>query len=186
MRDEKIDSLYWERNELAIAATAEKYGRYLLKIAFSILNSQEDGSECVNDTYLKAWNTMPPHKPQILSSFLSKITRETAIDLLRRQTRQTRGGSRYELSLSELEECVPAGSSIEAEVDNHLLADAINAFLRSISAEQRNLFIGRYYFMDSIKEIAGYYGMSESKVKTSLHRTRKSLKQYLIKEGFDI
>jgi len=186
MQDEKIVSLYWDRDETAIAATEEKYGRYLLKIAYNILCDQEDSRESVNDTYFKAWNSMPPHRPDILSAFLSKITRQTAIDLLRRQTREKRGGSRYIQSLSELEDCVSADNTTEQSVDFRLLAEAIGDYLRTLSPEPRNLFVGRYYYFDSIREIAGYYGMTEAKVKTTLHRIRKGLKQYLIKEGFEL
>ena len=186
MHDEQIILLYWNRDETAIAATEEKYERSLLKIAYNILHDREDSRESVNDTYFKAWNSIPPHCPDILSAFLSKITRETSIDLLRRQTREKRGGSQYTQSLSELEECISTGNTTEQSVDLHLLAETIGNYLRILPPEPRNLFVGRYYFMDSIKEIAGYYGMSESKVKTTLHRTRKGLKQYLIEEGFDL
>ena len=186
MQDEKIVSLYWDRDETAIAATEEKYGRYLLKIAYNILSDHEDSHECVNDTYLKAWNSMPPHRPDILSAFLSKITRQTAIDLVRYRTRERRGGARYHLSLYELEDCISADNSTESAVDLHLLSEAINRYLRKLSAESRGMFIGRYYYMDSIKEIAGYCGVSEAKVKTTLHRIRKHMKNYLIKEGFDV
>lgn len=186
MQDDKIVSLYWDRDETAITVTEEKYGRYLLKIAYNILADSEDSRESVNDTYLKAWNTMPPHRPDVLSAFLGKITREISIDQLRRRTREKRGGGQYTQSLSELEDCVSTDNTTEQAVDQHLLAEAISRYLRTLPPEPRNLFVGRYYFMDSIKEIAGYYGMTESKVKTTLHRTRKGLRQYLIKEGFEV
>ena len=186
MKDKHIISLYWERNERAIAATDEKYGRYLLKISYNILSDIEDGHECVNDTYLKAWSTIPPHRPNILSAYLGKITRDLSIDLFRMRNRQKRGGTQYTLSLDELSECVSGNDPTEAVVDHLLLAEAINRFLRSLSAEQRTIFIGRYYYMDSIRDIASYYGMTEAKIKMSLHRTRIRLKQYLNKEGFEL
>lgn len=186
MQDEQIVSLYWDRNEAAISATEEKYGRYLFKIAYNILSDQEDSYESVNDTYFKAWNSMPPHRPGVLSAYLGKITREVSIDMFRKQNREKRKASRYTLSLSELEDCVPDRNTTESRVDMHLLAEAINSYLRTLSPEARNLFVGRYYFMDSIREIAAYYTMTEAKVKSMLHRTRKGLRSYLLKEGFEL
>ena len=186
MQDEQIVSLYWERDEKAIEATSEKYGRYLLKIAYNILANLEDSHECVNDTYFKVWNSIPPHKPAVLSTYLGKITREVSIDLFRRQNREKRKASQYAVSLSELEECISMGNATEDSVDMHLLADAINGYLRTLSPEARTLFVGRYYFMDSIRQIASYYSMSESKVKSMLYRTRRGLKLYLHKEGFEL
>lgn len=186
MQDEKILDLYWERNESAIYETEQKYGRYLTKIAYNILADMEDSKESVNDTYLGAWNSMPPHKPEILSAYLVKITRRISIDIFRKRNRKKRQISEYTISLEELGDCVSAGDTTEQEVDVQLLAEAINEFLRGVSADARNTFIGRYYFMDSVKEIAGYCGMSEGKVKTLLYRTRCGLKAYLEKEGLDL
>ncbi len=186
MEDEKIVALYWERNEAAISATEEKYGRYLTRIAYNILADHEDSEESVNDTYLRAWNSMPPHRPCFLSTYLGKITREVSIDRFRRRNREKRRPSQYALSLSELEECIPDNNRTEAIVDLHLLAGAINAYLYTLRPEARNVFVGRYYFMDSIREITAYYGMSESRVKSILHRARKGLRQFLIREGFDL
>ena len=186
MEDEAIVSLYWQREESAIRETERKYDRYLTKIAWNILADREDSRESINDTYLVAWNSMPPHRPGVLSTYLGKITRRISIDRFRCRTRQKRGGSEYELSLSELGDCVSGGNTTEEIVNVKLLADAIGIFLRLQSEEARNAFIGRYYYLDSVREVAAYCGMSESKCKTLLHRTRLALKDYLRKEGFAV
>lgn len=186
MEDEKIVSLYWDRNEAAIRETEEKYDRYLTKIAYNILSSHEDSRESVNDTYLAAWNSMPPHKPSVLSTYLAKLTRRISIDIFRGRNRQKRQGSEYALSLSELGDCVSGGNTTEEIVNVRLLADAIGLYLRTLPEDARNLFIGRYYFLDSLREAASYCGMTESKAKTVLYRTRLGLKEYLEKEGFDL
>ena len=149
MEDEKIVDLYWQRSESAIRETEIKYDRYLTKIAYNILADTEDSRESVNDTYLAAWNSMPPHRPGVLSTYLGKLTRRISIDCFRRRTRQKRGGSEYELSLSELGDCVSGGNTTEEIVNVKLLADAIGIFLRLQSEEARNAFIGRYYYQDS-------------------------------------
>ena len=186
MEDEKIVDLYWQRSESAIRETEIKYDRYLTKIAYNILADTEDSRESVNDTYLAAWNSMPPHRPGVLSTYLGKLTRRISIDCFRRRTRQKRGGSEYELSLSELGDCVSGGNTTEEIVNVRLLADTIGIFLRLQSVEARNAFIGRYYYLDSLKEVAAYCGMTESKCKTLLFRTRVALKEYLREEGFDV
>lgn len=184
MKDEQIVSLYWQRDELAIRETEIKYDRYLTKIAYNILNDREDTRESVNDTYLAAWESMPPHRPSVLSSYLAKLTRRISIDCFRYRTREKRMASEYAISLSELEDCVSGGNTTEDAVNGKLLADAIGIFLRLQSEEARTAFIGRYYFLDPIKEVADYCGMSESKTKTLLYRTRQALKEYLIQEGY--
>ena len=184
MQDDKIVALYWQRNEAAIVETEQKYGRYLSKIAYNILADFEDSKECVNDTYLRAWNSMPPNRPKVLATYIGKITRQISIDRFRSRNRVKRQASEYALSLAELEDCVSGSDGTEQVVDIHLLAEAINAYLYSLSPEARNTFVGRYYYMDSIREVASYYGMSESKVKSMLYRTRKGLKVYLEQEGF--
>lgn len=184
MQDEMIVALYWQREEAAIRETSQKYGPYLSKIAYNILSDLEDSKECVNDTYLKAWNSMPPHKPQILSTYLGKITRQVSIDLFRKKHSGKRWASTYAVSLSELEDSLPAGNATEQSVELHLLAESIAAYLRKLSPQARNTFLGRYYFMDSIGEIAACFSMSESKVTSMLHRTRVGLKKHLEKEGF--
>ncbi len=184
MEDEQIVSLYWDRDENAIRETEIKYDRYLTKIAYNILNNTEDSRESVNDTYLAAWDSMPPHKPSILSAYLAKLTRRISIDCFRYRTRDKRMASEYAVSLSELGDCVSGGNTTEEIVNVKLLADAIGIYLRLQSEEARTAFIGRYYFLDPIKEVAAYCSMSESKVKSLLYRTRLGLKEYLEKEGF--
>ena len=184
MEDEQIVALYWERDEQAISETERKYDRYLLKIANNILNNQEDSRESVNDTYLAAWNSMPPHRPSILSAYLAKLTRRISIDCFRYRTRNKRMASEYAVSLSELSDCVSGGNTTEEIINAKALADAIGVYLRLQSKETQAAFLGRYYFLDPVKEIARYLGMSESKVKSLLYRTRLGLKEYLEKEGF--
>ena len=186
MEDAQIVSLYWQREESAIRETETKYSRYLTKIAYNILSDMEDSRESVNDTYLAAWNSIPPHRPGVLSTYLAKLTRRISIDRFRYRTRDKRKGSEYEVSLSELSDCVSGGNTTEEAVNVKLLADAIGIFLRLQSEEARNVFIGRYYFLDSVKDVAAYCGMTESKCKTLLHRTRLALKDYLVKEGFAV
>lgn len=186
VQDERIVELYWQRDESAIQETEQKYGPYLTKIAYNILSDLEDSKESVNDTYMKAWNSMPPHKPDILSTYLGKITRQVSIDILRKRSSLKRQASEYATSLDEIVDCIPAGETPEQAVELELLAKAIASYLRTLSPQARNTFVGRYYFMDSIRDIAEYYGMSKSKVESMLYRTRKGLKAYLEKEGYTI
>ncbi len=186
MQDERIVALYWQRDETAIRETEQKYGRYLSKIAHNILSDWEDSRESVNDTYLKAWHSMPPHKPSVLATYLGKITRQLSIDRFRARNREKRQASEYAVSLSELEDCVSNGNATEEGTDLHLLAEAINSYLSTLPAEARNTFVGRYYFLDSVREVAAYCGMSESKAKSMLYRTRIGLRNHLEREGFDL
>lgn len=186
MQDEQIVELYWSRSEDAIKETDRKYGRYLTRVAYNILANTQDSEESVNDTYLYAWNSMPPQRPGALSSYLAKITRRVSIDIFRRKNRDKRKGSEYALSLSELEECISAGGGPEEVINAQQLGAAINTFLRKQSEEIRNVFIGRYYFLDPVKTVAQYCGVSESAAKSMLHRTRGKLRDYLKEEGFDL
>ncbi len=186
MEDMEIVELYWNRDEAAIARTQEKYGRYLVKIAYNILLDMEDSKESVNDTYYSAWKSMPPHRPQALSTYLAKIARQISIDIFRKKNSRKRRHSQYALSLSELEECVSGGETPQQRVELGLLAQAISAYLGTVSKEARVLFVCRYFYMDSLSEIAEYTRYSESKIKSSLYRTRRNLKAYLEKEGFVI
>ena len=184
MLDSEIVTLFWNRDENAIMQTQKKYERYLIKIALNILSDIGDAQESVNDTYLAAWNSIPPHKPDVLSTYLGKLARRISIDIFRKRNREKRRESQYELSLSELGECLAGGDSPEQQVDAKLLSEAINRFLQELPEEARNLFVGRYYFLDPLKEVARYCDMSESKAKSILFRTRNSLKIFLEKEGF--
>lgn len=184
MEDAQIVSLYWDRDESAIRETETKYARYLTKIACNILNDVEDSRESVNDTYLAAWDSIPPHRPGILSAYLAKLTRRISIDRFRYRTRDKRMGSEYALSLEELGDCVCGGDTTQEAVNEKLLADAIGIYLRLLPEDARTAFVGRYYFLDPLKEVAAYCGMSESKAKSLLYRTRVGLKEYLQKEGY--
>lgn len=182
MEDAQIVSLYWDRDERAIDQTDKKYGRYLHTIAYNILADREDSQESVNDTYLAAWDSMPPHRPSVLSTYLGKITRRISIDCFRKKKAQKRGGE-YALSLEELDECIGQNST-EESVNAQALADAIGQYLATVSQEARRVFIGRYYYLDPVKEIARYCHVSESKAKMLLLRTRQGLWEHLQKEGF--
>ena len=184
MEDAQIVSLYWDRDESAIRETETKYARYLTKIACNILNDVEDSRESVNDTYLAAWDSIPPHRPGILSAYLAKLTRRISIDRFRYRTRYKRMGSEYALSLEELGDCVCGGDTTQEAVNEKLLADAIGIYLRLLPEDARTAFVGRYYFLDPLKEVAAYCGMSESKAKSLLYRTRVGLNEYLQKEGY--
>lgn len=186
MEDEAIVRLYWQRDEGAIRETRDKYGNYLGKIAWQILANREDCEESVSDTYLRAWDSMPPQKPSLLSAYLGGITRRLAIDLYRRKTRQKRGGSEYALSLSELEDCLSGGDATGEEVDLRLLAEAMERYLRGLPPDARTVFLGRYWFADPLREIAAHHGFTEGKVKSLLYRTRQGLRDYLEKEGFSV
>ena len=184
MEDTQIVALYWQRDEAAIRETEKQYSRYLTQIAYQFLGSREDSQECVNDAYLNAWNSIPPHRPEALSTYLGKLVRQRAIDLLRKRGSEKRGGGAYLRSLSELEECADPGQDPARTVELQILADAISTYLYTLPLEARNVFVCRYFFGDSIREIAAYCGAGVSKIKSMLHRTRLGLKQYLKTEGF--
>ena len=177
--DNKIIDLYIHRDESAISETAEKYGAYCEKIAYNILADKFDSEECVNDTYLRTWNSVPPTIPRILSAFLAKITRNIAIDKYKAKGAAKR--SAYTESLDELRECVGEGN-ISEEIEAAAIGAAISRFLLGENEISRRIFVRRYFFEDSISEIAKAHFMSESYVKTMLHRTRKRLAEFLEKE----
>lgn len=183
LQDSEIIELYISRDERAISETAEKYGAYCEKIAYNILLDSFDAEECVNDTYMRTWNAIPPTLPRILSSFLAKITRNLALDRYRKKNTAKRSG--YETSLNELSECV-GGRDISDEMEISDIGAAISRFLLTESDISRRLFIRRYFFEDSVGEIAKAHGLSTSAVKTSLHRTRLRLKAFLSEEGIYI
>ena len=182
MDDQKIVDLYLQRCESAIGETQKKYGKYCHHIAYSILYSNEDAEECVNDTYLRAWNSIPPAKPRRLSTFLGKITRNLALDRYDRSTAQKRGGQ-TPLALDELSECIPDADSTADPADAIVLGDAINSFLASLPTHTRQIFLQRYWYLCSIRTIARNFDMSESAVKVALMRARNQFKEHLEKEG---
>ncbi len=184
MEDHQIVDLYWQRNENAIAETAAKYGNYLYRISNQILQNAEDAEECVNDTYNDAWQSMPPHRPSILSTFLGKITRRISIDLWRKHSAEKRGGGVIPLALDELEECVSGTGDVEGEVERLELQKKLNGFLLALPQTERVVFMRRYWYMDSVSSIAKRFACSESKVKSMLYRTRKKLRAMLEKEGY--
>ena len=183
MDDTQIVELYWARKESAIEETAAKYGSYCRSIAHNILNNQDDAEECVNDTWLGAWNSMPPHRPSVLSTFLGKLTRRISIDKWRRTTAKKRGDGQLPLVLAELEDCISDGKSIEEETERKLLAETIAAFVKSLPETEQKVFLCRYWYMDSVSAIATRFRFSESKVKSLLSRTREKLRVRLEKEG---
>jgi RNA polymerase sigma-70 factor (ECF subfamily) len=177
MDDGKIVDLYWARDEKAIAESQRKYGRMLSSLSYSLLSSYEDAEECVNDTYLDAWNAMPEARPEFLGAFLSKITRRISVDRFRAKHREKRGGMNE--ILSELDECIPSEDRVERQYENMLLRDEINDFLYSQPKEKRVMFVLRYFYSKSVSEIARQISVGESKVKTTLFRMRKELQERL-------
>lgn len=184
MEDQQIIELYWQRSESAIAETDAKYGPYCHAIARSVLASREDADEAVNDTWLSAWNAMPPHRPSVLSAFLGRITRRLSIDKWRRQTADKRGGGQLPLALEELTHCLPGGKSTEEAVEHQALRQTVDAFVSALPEVQRRVFLRRYWYLDSLPDIAKRFGFRESKVKSMLHRTRLQLRDHLEQEGF--
>lgn len=186
MQDEQIILLYWERKESAISETKAAYEKYLMKIIGNILGDFQDSLECVNDVYLKIWNSIPPHKPAVFSTYIGKIARETAIDAYRKHNRQKRKPTEYTVSLEELGKCVSGIDNVEKEIELKLLGKEINRFLQSLPTEHCAVFVMRYYHSDSLKDISECMNMSQAKVKGILHRARKGLKKHLEKEDFEL
>ena len=186
MEDEKIIELYWARSESAISETEIKYGRYLKTVAKNILSDEEDSLECVNDTYLNAWNAMPPARPKVLQSFLGKITRNLALDKYRANTAEKRGGGSVAVVLDELID-VSSGENVEDTVaDRSAITAALKMFLSGLTDEDRRIFLKRYWYFMSVKEVADDMSLGESSVKMRLLRMRENLRRTLIKEGIEI
>ena len=182
MEDRDIIALFWSRDESAIRETAAKYGKYCYSIAYNILADGADAEETLNDTYLEAWNSIPPNKPDVLSSFIGGIARRNAIDRVRLRTAGKRGGGEITAVLDELCDVIGDGD-VESEVEGRLLSDIIDRFLNSLVETERRVFMRRYWYVDSVKDISKRFGFSESRVKSMLFRTRKKLKILLEKEG---
>ncbi len=186
MDDTKIIDLYWMRSENAISETAGKYGGYCRSIAFRILQNHQDSEECVNDTWLAAWNAMPPRRPAVLSTFLGRITRNLSLDRRKQYSAEKRGSGEVTVALEELGECVPAPGGVESALDDMALADALSRFLFSLPREPQKFFVQRYWYLCSIREIADGCGVSTGKVKMSLLRSRQDLRKFLQKEGITL
>lgn len=182
MEDEQIIDLFFERSEQAIAQLSQKYGGVCRHVAQNILNDRLDAEECVNDTWLAAWNTIPPQRPSPLPAYLCRIVRNLSIKRYRANTAAKRS-SGYDAALDELEDCIPAPGTVEGAYAARELAAAINGFLAAQSWENRVMFVRRYWFSDSIPDLAGRFGMSRHNVTVRLSRTREKLKQYLEQEG---
>ena len=186
MDDNDIIQLYWDRDESAIVFTSEKYGHYCKAVAKNILNSDEDAEECVNDTYLKAWNSMPMMWPKQLAVYLGKITRNLSFNKYKHIRAEKRGSGEMALVLDELAECVSGIEDVENAVDYKELVNSINMFIQKLSPKKQNIFVRRYWYADSVSEIAKAYGMMPASVSKTLERTRKQLKTYLTERGFEL
>lgn len=186
MEDNDIIQMYWNRDDRAIGATSEKYGHYCKAIAKNILGSEEDAEECVNDTYLKAWDSMPVHWPERLAAYIGRITRNLSFNKYKHNRMEKRGGGETALVLDELTDCISDTDDVEQTVDRKELQMAINYFVRNLPEQKRNIFIRRYWYADPVFEIAKDYGMLQGSVSKMLERTRKQLKIYLIERGFEL
>lgn len=184
--DSKIVDLYLCRDEAALRYTAEKYGSRLRSLACGIVDDRQTAEECENDAYMEAWKAIPPHEPRsYLYAFLARIIRHIALNCCRNRSRLKRSAMICELS-AELEQCIPAPDDVECRINDMVLREAINGFLGTLSEEKRNLFVRRYWYLDSIADISGRFALSESKVKTALFRCRNQLREYLEKEGYTV
>ncbi len=186
MEDAKIVEMYLQRDENAIKQTKEKFGKRLHRIAYDITVDRQTAEECENDTYFQAWNTIPPNEPRsYLYAFLARITRHMAINCCRDRNRLKRSAVICELS-AELEQCLPAPDDMQCRVEEAEFAEAINGFLADLDEEKRNIFLRRYWYLDSVAEISERFAISQSKVKVTLHRCRENLRKYLEKEGYTL
>lgn len=186
MEDSEIVQLFWDRKEAALSAVEKKHGKRCIAVAENILNSREDAEDCVNESYLKLWNLIPPNRPQVLGSFLCKIVRYTAITMLRARNTHKRGGGKISLVFEELEECIPDRGSVEGAYESKEIISRVNYFLRQIPEESRRIFVLRYWYCCELSEIAGRFGMRKNTVSVILNRTRKRLREYLEKEGYEL
>ena len=182
MDDRQIIDLFWARSQEAISAAAEKYGAYCRRIAFSILRQPQDTEECVNDTWLRAWNAIPPRRPELLSAFLGKLTRNLALNRWRDAAAEKRGGGETALALEELADCLSGGDTTLQTVEERLLAERINVFLQQLSPEKRQIFLRRYWYLLPVKDIARLHGRSEQAIASLLLRLRRQLRTFLEQE----
>ena len=183
MEDSAIIDLYWARDQAAVTETDRKYGPLCRSLSLRITGSREDAEECVNDTWLRAWNAMPPQRPGILSAFFGKLTRNLSLDRWRYNRAAKRGGPQVETALEELGECLPAPGRPEDRLEERETAALISRFLREQPQLDRVLFLRRYWYLDSVAALAERFSMNENTVKSRLHRTRLRLKEVLLREG---
>lgn len=183
MDDAKIVELYWARSDAALTETVKKFGPYCHTIAYNVLENVEDSEECVNDTYMRAWNSMPDKRPAALAPYLGRITRNLALNRIIEKNTLKRGGGEAALALDELDECTASSYSIEREVEAREIAAAMNRFLSKLPDTERALFVSRYWFMAPVRELAEKFGFSESKTVSMLRRTRLKLGKFLTGEG---
>ena len=184
MEDNRIVELYLNRDEMAIKQTAEKFGKRLFQLAYGIVCDKQTAEECVNDTYMKAWLSIPPQQPRdYFYAFLKTITRRVALNCCRNRNRLKRSAFICELS-AEMEQCIPTIDNVECSIDDMELRRILNDFLGQLTDENRNIFVRRYWYMDSIIDISKHFALSESKVKTTLYRCRNQLKEYIEKECY--
>ena len=186
MTDKEIIDLYFARSEEAIKETDKKYGGYCRTVTYNILGSYEDSEECVNDTYLKLWNLIPPHRPPAFGAFAARIARNIALDLCRLKGRTKRGGGLSEVDFDEVAGCLPSKDSVELTMDETAALKAVDAFLRSISREKRTMFIQRYWFFCTSAQIAKELHTTEGRVRMTIKRVREQLRAYLESEGIDV
>ncbi len=183
VEDDKIVDLLFKRDESAVGEMTSKYHKYCYTIAHGILHSDEDAKEAVNDTWIGAWNSIPPNKPERLSTYLGKITRRISLNMWRNSHTAKRKNNQIDMMLDELADSIPSGKSIEDEMENRELGKLINEFLNTIPDIEQKVFVCRYWYADSIAKISEDFGFTQSKVKSMLHRTRKKLRVWLEKEG---
>lgn len=187
MTDNEIVKLFWDRDESAVKTLSEKFGAFCKKIAYNILGDQRDAEECVNDTYLKIWSSIPPEKPNNLSAYLGRITRNLSLDIYRKRTAEKRKDGNMTVLLDELAECLPLyGTDVESEIDKKELTSAINAFLGELPKEKRMIFVYRYWYSASVSDIAAKTGKTSGNVSVILNRTRTDLKKHLEERGFTV
>lgn len=186
MEDEKIIELYWQRSPDAIAETSRKYGAYCMRLSMNILADREDSEENVNDTYLRAWNAIPPQRPKLLKAWLGKVIRNLAINCREKAAAQKRQGDQYTLSLDELDECIPDPGTAEERTYVRELGRALNAFLATEAALDRKIFVSRYFYCETTAQTAEKLGLTQGQVKVRLHRCRERLRKYLRSQEFDL
>ncbi len=182
MEDKSIIEMLWERSKEAVDALSRKYGGYCYSIAYNILSSREDSEECVNDTYFKVWNVIPPNRPQNFPGFLGKLVRSLALDRVRLRTRKKRGGGQYEAVLSEFAETLSSNESVERHIEDEEVAAALNRFIAALDEESRTVFVMRYFGFYSIEAVGKKIGGNENRVQYLLRKTRTALKKFLEKE----